>query len=81
LKTKPSDDILELNENFKNMKLPNKQADLNETNDTLKDDTIENANDDDEDEYNTNFYDYETQSDDEQLTKLVFRNLILIQRF
>ena len=63
------------------MKLPNKQADLNETNDTLKDDTIENANDDDEDEYNTNFYDYETQSDDEQLTKLVFRNLILIQRF
>ena len=81
MKTKPSDDILELNENFKNMKLPNKQADLNETNDTLKDDTIENANDDDEDEYNTNFYDYETQSDDEQLTKLVFRNLILIQRF
>ena len=79
MKTKPSDDILELNENFKNMKLPNKQADLNETNDTLKDDTIENANDDDEDEYNTNFYDYETQSDDEQLTKLVFKNLILIQ--
>lgn len=61
------------------MKLPNKQADLNETNDTLKDDTIENANDDDEDEYNTNFYDYETQSDDEQLTKLVFKNSILIK--
>ena len=79
MKTKPSDDILELNENFKNMKLPNKQADLNETNDTRKDDTIENANDDDEDEYNTNFYDHETQSDDEQLTKLVFKNLILIQ--
>jgi hypothetical protein len=59
------------------MKLPNKQADLNETNDTLKDDTIENA--DDDDEYNSNFYGYETQSDDEQLTKLVFINLIKVQ--
>lgn len=64
-------DLVDLNENFSNMKLPYTET-LNETTDTVRE---ENYDDDviDELDFNKNEYsNYETHSDDEeQVTQLV----------